>query len=74
MSKNILIIGFGDIGRRVKSKLDDKYVVYAINRNPKKSAQNYAHFYNYIHFRLANLNKKDILVNCCANAAPHINR
>ena len=36
MSKNILIIGFGDIGRRVKSKLDDKYVVYAINRNPKK--------------------------------------
>ena len=36
MSKNILIIGYGDIGRRVKSRLDDKYVVYALNRNPKK--------------------------------------
>jgi nucleoside-diphosphate-sugar epimerase len=36
MSKNILIIGYGDLGRRVKSRLDHKYIVYALNRNPKK--------------------------------------
>ena len=63
MSKNILIIGFGDIGRRVKSKLDDKYVVYAINRNPKKEILSEISMYLYVKYRIhfANLQVINVL-------------